>query len=76
MTTCYQSPRIAFLFFCFVLRIPPSCFFDVVRKCEASSKVLEIMTIRKPFSGVKEALERIWKESGKEQFIRKQCKRR
>ena len=75
MTICYQSPRIAFLLFCFLLCILPSCFFDVVRKCEASSKVLEIMTVRKPFSGAEEALERIWKESGKEQFIRKRCKR-
>ena len=66
MTICYQSPRVAFLLFCFLLCIPPSCFFDVVRKCESSSKVLEIMTIRKSFYDAKEALESIWKDTGKE----------
>ena len=34
-------------------------------------KVLEIMMVRKPFNDVKEALESIWKDSGKERFIRK-----
>ena len=76
VTVCYQSPRIAFLLFCFLLCIPPSPFFDVVRKCEASSKVLEIMTVRKPFDDTEEGLGRIWKDSGEEQFIRKRWKRR
>ena len=49
----------------------PTCFFELVRNCEANSEVLENMTVRRPFYNVEEALERIWKDSGKERFIGK-----